>query len=168
MSMLDALLQVKRLRETLARAAWTRQHGRKMAAEADVDIAARRLDECRRTAAREEASMYGRLCGMVVRVRDIERVREDVAGLRDQVARHEQSVRDAGTRLACMEHALGESHEACCSASVRAEKFTELRRTHLLEHLRDRERKEEQEMDEAVCGSPATIAPAHFGKVEPE
>lgn len=95
MSMFTQLLTIKRFREDKAELAMVRQRVRHAKADADRTEAERRLQEFREEAERKEQALYGDLLSRVVRVRDIENVLQNVAGLRDGERQHENFLDDA-------------------------------------------------------------------------
>ena len=150
MNVFDELLAIKRFREGQAEIAVSRQRLR----HADADAARRgsqdALASYRVEAERRERAMYGDLCSRVVRVRDIEGVLQDVAGLREGERQRQQALEAAERQVEQEAQALAASRQQHQQAVRLTGKFVELARIHLDEHLQALERKEDLEMEEAA------------------
>ena len=94
--------------------------------------------------------MYARLCAQVVKLRDIEDVRGEVAQLRMREDQQEQNVERAFENQteqdAKLEVARGKHKEAARQKS----KFVDLASNHASEVMREAERKEDLEMEEVA------------------
>lgn len=150
MSVFDELLAIKRFREGQAELAVARQRQiHHDAHEGEVQAEAR-LAAFRDWAETHERELYGDLCRRTVRVRDIEAVLQDVAGLREGERQHEQSLESARETTRREEQALGERRDEHRQASRLSEKFVELARLHFDAQIKEAERKEDLEMEEAA------------------
>ncbi|MGE8689098.1 MAG: type III secretion system stalk subunit SctO [Achromobacter sp.] len=153
MSVFDELLAIKRFREGQAEIAVSRQRLRHAEADAARRASEAALASFRNEAVRHEQALYRDLCSRVVRVREIETVLQDVAGLREGERRHEQAVEAAGRRLDEEAQALAVSRQQHQLAVRLTGKFVELARIHLDEHMKALEQKEDLEMEEAASVS---------------
>lgn len=150
MSIFKELLAIKSFREGQAEAQMRTQRAAALEAvqqtEAARDLLARLMDEGQR----EEAAMYARLCAQVVKLRDIEDVRGEVAQLRMREDQQEQNVERAienqTEQDAKLEVARGKHKEAARQKS----KFVDLASNHASEVMREAERKEDLEMEEVA------------------
>lgn len=153
MSVFDELLAIKRFREGQAEIAVSRQRQRHAEADAARRDSEATLARYRDDAVRRERALYSDLCSRVVRVREIETVLQDVAGLREGERRHEQAVESAERRLEEENQALAASRQQHRQAARLTGKFVELARIHLDEHMKALEQKEDLEMEEAASVS---------------
>ncbi|SSW70774.1 type III secretion protein [Achromobacter agilis] len=153
MSVFDELLAIKRFREGQAEIAVSRQRLRQAEADAARRDSEAALASYRDEAVRREQALYSDLCSRVVRVRDIETVLQDVAGLREGERLHEQAVETAEHRLEAENQALAASRQQHQQAVRLTGKFVELARIHLDEHMKALEQKEDLEMEEAASVS---------------
>ena len=150
MNVFRELMAIKRFREGQAELAVTRQRQALAEAEQQRVQALARLDEYRQWSLQRERDLYQDLCSRVVRVRDIEDVLQGVAelrqGERDCVTRAEQAA-DQERRET---ETLAERREAHRDASRMVEKFVQLISLHAADELRETERKEDLELEEAA------------------
>ncbi|WP_338880977.1 type III secretion protein [Achromobacter veterisilvae] len=153
MSVFDELLAIKRFREGQAEIAVSRQRLRHAEADAVRRDSEAALASYRDEAVRRERALYSDLCSRVVRVREIETVLQDVAGLREGERQREQAVETAERRLEEENQALAASRQQHRQAARLTGKFVELARIHLDEHLKALEQKEDLEMEEAASVS---------------
>ncbi|OZI33078.1 type III secretion protein [Bordetella genomosp. 1] len=150
MSMFDELLAIKRFREGQAEIAVARQRQVLQDARDGEQAALRSLDDFRGWADAHERELYGDLCRRTVRVREIESVLQDVAGLREGERQHEQALDAARAAAEREESALQARRDDHRQATRMSEKFVELARSHFDAQLREAERKEDLEMEEAA------------------
>ncbi|WP_313625247.1 type III secretion protein [Achromobacter sp.] len=150
MNVFDELLAIKRFREGQAEIAVSRQRMRHAEADAARQGSEDALASYRVEAERRERAMYGDLCSRVVRVRDIEGVLQDVAGLREGERQRQQALEAAERQVEQEAQALAASRQQHQQAVRLTGKFVELARIHLDEHLQALERKEDLEMEEAA------------------
>jgi len=150
MNVFDELLAIKRFREGQAELAVARQRKIHAEAEHQRDVASEQLAEYKIWAQREEDGFYRDLCSRMVRVREIEGVLEGVAELRQGERDHQTRVETADQNVAVQAETLVERRLSHRQASRMTEKFVELAQVHLAEHLRELERKEDSEMEEAA------------------
>ena len=153
MKVFNELLTIKRFREGQAELAVARQRQVHAEAERQRDTARERLAEFKVWAHRREESLYKDLCSRVVRVREIEDVLAGVAELREGERERETQVEVAVQQVSDEAVALVQRREAHRTATRMTEKFVELGRIHLAEHLLELERKEDLEMEEAASVS---------------
>lgn len=150
MSVFDELLAIKRFREGQAELAVARQRQAHADAERRREQAREQLLRFQDWARRHESDMYQDLCSRLVRVREIEDVMQGVADLRQGERDHETRVDEAAEKARREAEALAQRRAEHHEATRLAEKFVELARVHLAEHLREVERKEDLEMEEAA------------------
>ncbi len=150
MSMFDELLAIKRFREGQAEVRVARERTAHQEAEAARETAKQVLARFRIEAQERELAMYSDLCSRVVRPREIEDVMQGVAGLRDAERQRETDVERASEREQAALQQLKLARDDHKIATRMTEKFVELARIHLDEHLRELEYKEDMEMEEAA------------------
>lgn len=150
MSVFTELLAIKRFREGQAELAVSRQRQQHAEAERQREEAREQLEHFRQWAAQHELEMYGDLCSRLVRVREIEDVMQGVAELRAGEREREAQAEQAVQQVAREAEALAERREAHRLATRMVEKFVDLASIHMAEHLREQERKEDLEMEEAA------------------
>ncbi|MCW0211167.1 MAG: type III secretion protein, partial [Achromobacter sp.] len=125
MSVFDELLAIKRFREGQAEIAVSRQRLRHAEADAARRDSEAALASYRDEAVRRERALYSDLCSRVVRVREIETVLQDVAGLREGERQREQAVETAERRLEEENQALAASRQQHRQAARLTGKFVE-------------------------------------------
>lgn len=150
MSVFDELLAIKRFRESQAEMAVSKQRNAHAEAERAYQYACEQLASFREWARRRELEMYGDLCSRVVRVRDIEAVIEGVAALRAGERERQVRIEEAAERVRREAEALQQRRDEHRQATRMVEKFIELARLHFAEYMRELERKEDLEMEEAA------------------
>lgn len=150
MNVFGELLAIKRFREDQAELAVTRQRQACAQAEELRDQAVAQLAQFQQWALDHEQSMYQDLCSRLVRVVEIEGVMQEVADLRQGEHDREDQVIQAAKQLDLEADALVQRRETHREASRMVEKFIELARLHADEQMRELERKEDQEMEEAA------------------
>ena len=150
MNVFGELLAIKRFREGQAELAVARQRKIHAEAEHQRDVASEQLVEYKIWAQHQEDGFYQDLCSRVVRVREIENVLEGVAELRHGERDHQARVETADKNVTVQAETLAERRLSHRLASCMTEKFVELAQIHLAEHVRELERKEDSEMEEAA------------------
>lgn len=151
MGIFNELLTIKRFREDKAELAMVRQRVRHAKADSDRGEAQRRLQEFRQDSERQERALYQDLCSRIVRVRDIENVMQNVAGMREGERQCEHTLDDAEKSLQTEAQALLAARDSHNEASRLTQKFVELAETHCAAELQESERKEDLEMEEAAA-----------------
>lgn len=149
MSVFDELLAIKRFREGQAELAVARQRKVHAEAEHQREVASEQLTEYRTWAQQQEEGFYRDLCSRIVRVREIEGVLQGVAELRQGERDHQTRVESASQEVIDQANALAERRLSHREARRVTDKFVELAHVYLVEHLRELERKEDSEMEEA-------------------
>ncbi|WP_144630588.1 type III secretion system stalk subunit SctO [Bordetella genomosp. 13] len=150
MSVFDELLAIKRFREGQAELAVARQRQLHAQAETAQEKAEDDLRQYLGWARQRERDMYQDLCSRTVRVREIEDVLAGVADLRQGEQRQHEHVAEARKHVAREAEALAARRVDHRDASRMTEKFVELAQMHLDAHLKELERKEDLEMEEAA------------------
>lgn len=150
MNVFRELMAIKRFREGQAELAVMRQRQTLAEAERLKGQALEQLEEYRRWSLQRELDMYRDLCSRLVRASEIEDVLEDVAGLREGEHDRETRVEEAGDQARREAEQLVQYREAHREASRMVDKFVQLASLHAAEELRELERKEDLEMEEAA------------------
>ncbi|MGB3275783.1 MAG: type III secretion protein [Castellaniella sp.] len=150
MNVFRELMAIKRFREGQAELAVMRQRQTLAEAERLKGQALEQLEEYRRWSLQRELDMYRDLCSRLVRASEIEDVLEDVAGLREGEHDHETRLEEAGDQARREAEQLAQYREVHREASRMVEKFVQLASLHAAEELRELERKEDLEMEEAA------------------
>jgi type III secretion protein O len=150
MSIFRELLSIKTFRESKAELAVRKQ--RSVLAEAVVrhDSAQEVLEKFISYAVSHERSLYDDLCSRIVRLRDIEDVQLAVVGLRGQEREHEDAVARADADRQAQAERLEADKKVHSEASRMKQKFVELAQVFSEESLREFERKEDAELEEAA------------------
>lgn len=150
MNVFRELMAIKRFREGQAELAVMRQRQALAEAERLRLQALEQLEEFRRWSRQRELDMYRDLCSRLVRASEIEDVLEDVAGLREGEHDRENRAEEAGDQARREAEQLAQCREAHREASRMVNKFVQLASLHAAEELREMERKEDVEMEEAA------------------
>lgn len=150
MTIFKELLAIKRFREEKAELAMRKQRMALLAATEARDGARQRLDDYRAYALRQEQEMYADLCQRLVNLRDIEHVQGSVILLRGQEREHEGSLDQAETFRDSQEQLLADRKADHQQASRMKEKFVQLAQVHAEQALREVERKEDLDLEEAA------------------
>jgi type III secretion protein O len=150
MSIFKDLLAIKRFREGQAEMAVSRQRNAHAEAERRHETAQEQLSGFQDWAQRHESEMYHDLCSRVVLVRDIEDVMQGVADLRAGERERENHVENAAEQVRSEAQALVLRREEHRTATRMTEKFVELASVHMADQMRELERKEDLEMEEAA------------------
>ncbi|NGR07938.1 YscO family type III secretion system apparatus protein [bacterium SGD-2] len=150
MNVLHELMAIKRFREGQAELAVTRQRRALAEAERARLEAQARLEEYRQWALQYEHALYQDLCSRLVRPSEIEDVLEHVAGMREGEHDHEARLEEAAEQVRRVSEDLAQCREAHREASRMVEKFVQLVSQHAAEELRENQRLEDLEMEEAA------------------
>lgn len=151
MSVFDELLAIKRFREDQAELAMVRQRLAHARTQAELARAEQDLRDYLDWSRQRERGLYADLCRRIVRVREIESVLEDVAGLRHGKLDRENEVENARGELQRQARALAQCRQAHQEATRVTGKFVELAERHWAAHLQALERKEDAELEEAAA-----------------
>ncbi len=150
MSVFTELLSIKRFRESKAEGAVRRQRAVLAEAVQARDAADQALRHFRDYSLRHERALYADLCSRIVRLRDIEDVQLAVVDLRGQERRHESSLQDAEQGRTRQAEQLDQDKRVHADASRTKEKFVELAQAYADEQIKELERKEDAELEEAA------------------
>jgi type III secretion protein O len=159
MPVLKDLLLIRRAREARAMRVVADLSTQRDRAEMSVEQAVVRLDSGRLHAHEAETALYRDLCGHVVSLRDIGRIRDQVGKLRGGTAALTQSLTDARQRLQGVQDELGTARERRKFANRETDKTTEFSRVHAVQDALDNERKMEEDLDEAAAMSRGNATP---------
>lgn len=150
MTVFKELLAIKRFREGQAELAVARQRQLHAQAETAREQAEDSLQQYRGWAQQREQDMYQDLCSRTVRVREIEDVLLGVSDLRQGEQREVDQVAEARKQVEREAETLAARRKDHRDANRMTEKFVELAQMHLDAHLKELERKEDLEMEEAA------------------
>jgi type III secretion protein O len=150
MSIFKELLSIKAFREDKAEMAVRKQRTILAEAVAAREAAEKALEDFKQWAVAQERSLYDQLCRQVVKLRAIEEVQLEVAGMRGKETQHEDQVRDAEAQRVKQAEQLEADRRTLQDATRMKEKFVELARINTEEHLKELERKEDAELEEAA------------------
>lgn len=150
MSVFKELLSIKVFREGKAELAVRRQRQTLADAEASERERQETLERFRQYAVAQELDLYADLCRRVVRLRDIEDVQQSVADLRGQELRHQDLVREAARQREQERERLDGCKAVLDEAARAKQKFVELAQAHADEQIKELERKEDAELEEAA------------------
>lgn len=146
----DELLRIKRFREEQAELGVGRAR-RHMARAVQVRSEAEEaLEQYRGEARRREDGMYEDLCSRVVRVREIDDVLQQVAGLKEGERRRDAAREDALRKEVEARDALDGARLAHQHALRQCDKFVDLAGVYQAEALKEQENKEDAEVEEAA------------------
>jgi type III secretion protein O len=126
MALLDELLRLKSHREDKASRALAADRAALAETERLERSAGDALEDYRAWAERHERELYAELCRRVVQPREIEWLKQDVAGLKTKESELEGLLAKAGERRGQAEQALARAREAHAQALRAREKFTRL------------------------------------------
>lgn len=150
MTIFRELLRIKAFRESKAELAVHKQRRALVEATEGRDGAQRTLDSYRGFATARERDLYGNLCVRVVKLRDIEDVQQEVVVMRGQEQIYENSLEQAQAHREAQSDALEQRKVDHVLASRMKEKFVELAQVYADERIRELERKEDAELEEAA------------------
>ena len=148
MTMFADMLYIKRFRERQAELDLVRQRARRATAGRAQQDAEEELAIFHRQAEAQETSMYTDLCTRVVKLRDIEQVRQQIAILKASELLYQEALESAEQTLIRETQLLDERGEAHRHAVRMTNKFAELEDAHLDSVHRALDYKEEQEMED--------------------
>ncbi|MEO5672270.1 MAG: YscO family type III secretion system apparatus protein [Ramlibacter sp.] len=150
MSIFRELLSIKSFRESKAELAVHKQRRALAEATEQRDGARSELTEYRNFALARERSLFGELCARVVKLRDIEDVQVEVVVMRGRERDREKKLDDAESHRETQSGELQVRKTAHVEASRMKEKFVELAQVYADEQIRELERKEDAELEEAA------------------
>ncbi len=146
--MLDELLRLKVHREGKAEMSLARCRVVLVEATHRTDEAQKSLADFQRWSAEHELGLYGAMYGQLVRLRDLEHLREDVVILRVRERALSESLTKVETERAKADTAVRDSRVVHEQATRSREKFVQLVRTELEELRLESERKEDAELED--------------------
>ncbi len=148
MTMLDELLRLKVYRENKAELGLARC--RLVLAEATrrTQEAEKSLEEFRRWSAEHELGLYGAMYRQLVRLRDLEHLREDVVILRVKERGLSESLEKIEAEREKADTAVHDSRKAHEQATRTREKFIQLVQVEVEELRLESERKEDSELED--------------------
>lgn len=150
MSIFRELLSIKTFRENKAEMEVRKQRMVLAEALARREQAQAQLDDFRGYALRHEQALFTDLCTRIVRLRDIEAVQTEVVQLRQQERGYESAVDTAVQAEHKESGELDVRKQAHAEASRMKQKFVELAQVYADEQIRELERKEDAELEEAA------------------
>lgn len=151
MTIFRDLLAIKRFREGKAEIALHKQRAVLREATEQRDEADSARQDYHVFAVEHERSLFHDLCSRTVKLRDIEDVQHAVVILREQERAHEKALEEAESHREnqAREYELRKDEHA--TAYRKKEKFVELAQAYAAGELREFERKEDAEMEEAAA-----------------
>ncbi len=150
MSIFRDLLAIKTFREGQAESAVRIQRQALADAQAAREAAEALLMRLMREGLETETALYRDLCSRMVRLREIEDVQLSVVGLRQREAAQQEAVDAAQRTQEAQNQKLSDARAAHQEASRQKSKFVDLARNYADTQLREVERKEDLEMEEAA------------------
>ncbi|WP_428000737.1 type III secretion system stalk subunit SctO [Acidovorax sp.] len=150
MSIFRDLLAIKAFREGQAESAVRVQRQALADAQAAREAAQALFARLMQEGLEIETALYRDLCARIVRLREIEDVQLSVAGLRQREAAQQDAVDAAQRAQEAQTHKLDTARAAHKEASRQKSKFVDLARNYADAQLREVERKEDLEMEEAA------------------
>ena len=150
MSIFRDLLAIKAFRESQAETAVRVQRDALREAREAREAAEALLERLLREGLAHEMQLYRDLCARIVRLREIEDVQMAVAGLRQREAQQQDAVATAARQQELASQKLDTARAAHQEASRQKSKFVDLSRNYAEAQLRELERKEDLEMEEAA------------------
>jgi type III secretion protein O len=150
MKMIDELLFIKEFRERKAETELQKSRVRlSTAAQAERD-AEKTLQDFIAHATAEELRLFDDLCSRIVKLRDINEVHTEVAGLKYKEQAHAQALDQRQQQHVQARQDFDQSTRKMRDASTAREKFVELARNFHIMETREAERKEELELEEVA------------------
>ena len=150
MKMIDELLFIKEFRERKAETELQKSRVRlSTAAQAERD-AEKTLQDFIAHATAEELRLFDDLCSRIVKLRDINEVHTEVAGLKYKEQAHAQALDQRQQQHVQARQDFDQSTRKMRDASTAREKFVELARNFQIMETREAERKEELELEEVA------------------
>ncbi|MFY0478473.1 type III secretion system stalk subunit SctO [Achromobacter marplatensis] len=153
MKIFDALLEIKRFREEQAELSVGRERRRMAEAARARREAEISLQQFREKARIEEDGMYADLCGRIVRVREIDGVLQRVAGLRDGERQCDDVREQAEKTELAAEQSLKGARLVHQQAVRQCDKFVDLAGVYLAEEVKERDSKEDAEIEEVASAA---------------
>jgi type III secretion protein O len=150
MSIFRDLLAIKAFREGQAESAVRVQRQALADAQAARAAAEALLARLMQEGLETETALYRDLCSRIVRLREIEDVQLSVARLRQREAAQQDAVETAQRAQEAQNQKLNAARAAHQEASRQKSKFVDLARNYADAQLREVERKEDLEMEEAA------------------
>lgn len=150
MTVFKELLSIKVFRENKAELAVRRQRHLLAQAQRERDEAQQALERFMAYAVGHERALYADLCSRIVKLRDIEGVQQQVVDLRGREREHEAQLAAAQQQRDAQATKLEQDKAAHAEATRMKEKFVELASNYAQERLRELERKEDAELEEAA------------------
>ncbi|CAN7187695.1 YscO family type III secretion system apparatus protein [Acidovorax sp. Leaf78] len=150
MSIFRDLLAIKAFRENKAETAVRVQRDALREAREAREAAQALLERLVREGLAHEMQLYRDLCERIVRLREIEDVQLAVVGLRQREAQQQDAVVAATKVQEQANEKLETARAAHQEASRQKSKFVDLARNYTEEQMRETERKEDLEMEEAA------------------
>lgn len=164
MSIFAELLSIKEFRESQAELAVKKAQAEQSVAHREHEELRTALDAFREEARSQEQRWYSQLCKGPVKLREINDVRENVAGLREGERQREASTDKAAQALATAMDRTSAARSSLRQATAVKDKFVELATNMAEEAARDLQRKEDAEMEEASSGRPERRDWEHSGE----
>lgn len=150
MSIIDDLLAIKSFRESQAEIAMLTRREQLARANAEEEAAKTLLARIERAGNDTERSLYQELCTHVVKLRDIEDVQQTVAQLRQREADQKDAVAKATDAQESANREFSTAREVHQQAMKQKSKFLDLADVFAVDEQRERERKEDLEMEEVA------------------
>lgn len=150
MSIFRELLAIKSFREGQAESAVRLQRQALADAVAAREAAEQRLAQLLREGVEIEEGLYRELCSRIVRLREIEDVQWSVAGLRQREAAQQDTVQACERAQQAQDERLEAARVVHQEAARQKSKFVDLARNWAEGELREAERREDLEMEEAA------------------
>jgi len=150
MSVFRDLLAIKAFRESQAESAVRVQRDALRQAREEREAAEALLQRLLREGLEQEQQLYRDLCARIVRLREIEDVQLAVVGLRQREAQQQDAVAAAAQAQDQASQKLDTARAAHQEASRQKSKFVDLARNYAEAQVRELERKEDLEMEEAA------------------
>lgn len=150
MSVFRDLLAIKAFRENQAEGAVRVERQALADARAAREAAEVLLARLLREGLETEHALYRDLCSRIVKLREIENVQLSVAGLRQREAAQQDAVAAAERVQEAQNQKLDAARAAHQEASRQKSKFVDLARNYAEAQVRELERKEDLEMEEAA------------------
>jgi len=150
MSAYAELLAIKRFRESQAELRMIHSRVQLQAALETLAEAEALLKRLLQEGMDTELGLYRDLCARIVRLYEIEAVRQTVAWLRQREAAQQDVTSAAETSARIAEEALNQARKLHREATRQTEKFADLARDFDLTLAREFERREDLEMEEAA------------------
>ncbi len=148
MTMLDQLLRLKVYREDKAEMGLARCRLVRAEVVRRADAARQSLVDYRQWSAEHERGLYGAMYGRLVRLRDLEHLREDVVTLRVEERALDETLTKVEAERVQADTAVHESRVAHEQATRTREKFVQLVRVEAEETRLESERKEDIELED--------------------